>query len=161
MWGRLAAGWQLARDPEGAPSTAAVRCNRGSWPIDNRPQLTKLPHRSAASLPYHLADESRRRPLNRPAGGPAADEGVRPTNYADARLWENLVPLGFSLASACPTFTPMIQSPSRAIFGRPFTPGMIARLASGAPRPLRCWRQAAGPRSEERRVGKECRSRWS
>src|ERR1035441_10932697 len=43
---------------------------RGSWPIDNRPQLTKLPHRSAASLAYHLrsdasplADESRRRPL--------------------------------------------------------------------------------------------------
>src|ERR1017187_2004121 len=70
MWGRLAAGWQPARDPEGAPSTAAVRCNRGCWPIDNRPQLTKLPHRSAASLAYHLrsdasplADESRRRPL--------------------------------------------------------------------------------------------------
>src|ERR1035438_7903065 len=43
---------------------------RGSWPIDNRPQLTKLPHRSAANLAYHLrsdasplADESRRRPL--------------------------------------------------------------------------------------------------
>src|SRR2546427_7044708 len=27
--------------------------------------------------------------------------------------------------------------------------------------PLRPWRARRGPRSEERRVGKECRSRWS
>src|ERR1039457_1247961 len=32
----------------------------------------------------------------RPARGPAADEGVRPTTYAGARLWENLAALGFS-----------------------------------------------------------------
>ena len=36
----------------------------------------------------------------RPARGPAADEGVRPTIYADARLWEKLAALGFSLAEA-------------------------------------------------------------
>src|ERR1017187_3445664 len=33
--------------------------------------------------------------LNTPARGPAADEGVRPTNYV--RMWENYVALGFSL----------------------------------------------------------------
>src|SRR3989442_11346162 len=30
----------------------------------------------------------------RPARGPAADQGVRPTIYADGRLWEKLVALG-------------------------------------------------------------------
>ena len=30
----------------------------------------------------------------RPARGLAADEGVRPTIYADARLWEKLAALG-------------------------------------------------------------------
>jgi hypothetical protein len=28
-------------------SAGAVRCKRGSWPIANRPQLGKLPHKSA------------------------------------------------------------------------------------------------------------------
>src|ERR1039457_2469692 len=99
MWGRLAAGWQPARDPEGAPSTAAVRCNRGSWPIDNRPQLTKLPHRSAASLAYHLrsdasplADESRRRPLlcRTPQAKEALAKFGRVTAPSQGALWARL-----------------------------------------------------------------------
>ena len=28
--------------------TAAVPCQRGSWPIANRPQLIKLPHKASA-----------------------------------------------------------------------------------------------------------------
>src|ERR1035441_10408302 len=35
---RCGAGWQPAR----RLATAAVRCQRGIWPIDNRPQLAKL-----------------------------------------------------------------------------------------------------------------------
>ncbi len=31
------------------PVTAAVRSNSESWPIDNRPQLTKLPHKRLSS----------------------------------------------------------------------------------------------------------------
>jgi hypothetical protein len=27
--------------------------------------------------------------IDEPAGGPAADEGVRPTKYAGVRSWEN------------------------------------------------------------------------
>src|ERR1017187_553008 len=40
---RCGAGWQPAR----RLATAAVRCQRGIWPIDNRPQLAKLPHKRA------------------------------------------------------------------------------------------------------------------
>src|ERR1019366_3494379 len=40
------AGWQPAR----RLATAAIPCKRGSWPIANRPQLTKLPHNSAPCL---------------------------------------------------------------------------------------------------------------
>src|ERR1035441_388703 len=105
MWGRLAAGWQPARDPEGAPSTAAVRCNSGSWPIDNRPQLTKLPHRSAASLAYHLRSDASLLPMNR-------------------------VNVHFNVAHPPPTLISAGISPRTEL-----------------------------PRSEERRVGKECRSR--
>jgi hypothetical protein len=45
----VALGWQPAR----RLATAAVRCKTGGWPIDNRLQLTKLPHihlRSDSSL---------------------------------------------------------------------------------------------------------------
>ena len=40
------AGWQPAR----RLATAAVWCKRGRWPIDNRPQLTKLPHNGTCAL---------------------------------------------------------------------------------------------------------------
>ena len=40
------AGWQPAR----RLVTAAIPRKRGSWPIDNRPQLTKLPHNGALSF---------------------------------------------------------------------------------------------------------------
>src|SRR5262249_55901271 len=36
----------------------------------------------------------------RPARGPAADEGVRPTTFAGVRLWENYAAFGFP---ACAT----------------------------------------------------------
>ena len=42
------AGWQPAR----RLATAAARRKRGSWPIDNRPQLAKLPHNGAPCLAY-------------------------------------------------------------------------------------------------------------
>src|ERR1035437_9522587 len=47
---RCGEGWQLA----GRLATAAVRCQRGIWPIDNRPQLAKLPHKSPRCLAYTL-----------------------------------------------------------------------------------------------------------
>src|ERR1035441_1846900 len=40
------AAWQAAR----RLATAAVRCQRGIWPLDNRPQLAKLPHKSPRCL---------------------------------------------------------------------------------------------------------------
>src|ERR1017187_1736957 len=48
---RCGAGWQPAR----RLATAAVRCQRGIWPIDNRPQLAKLPHKSPRCLAYTYA----------------------------------------------------------------------------------------------------------
>ena len=38
-------------------ATAAVWRERGSWPIDNRPQLTKLPHKGAV-LHYRFCSPS-------------------------------------------------------------------------------------------------------
>jgi len=38
-----------------AAGRAAARCKRGSGPIDNRPQLTKLPRKSAPALAYTYA----------------------------------------------------------------------------------------------------------
>ena len=43
-------------------ATAAVRCQRGSGPIHNRPQLTKLPH-NRPTLPRHYTEKMVRRPL--------------------------------------------------------------------------------------------------
>jgi len=37
--------------------TAAAWCKQGSWPIINRPQLTKLPHKPA-STHFHVAHPS-------------------------------------------------------------------------------------------------------
>src|ERR1035437_6514834 len=48
---RCGAGWQPAR----RLATAAVRCQRGIGPIDNRPQLAKLPHKSPRCLAYTYA----------------------------------------------------------------------------------------------------------
>src|ERR1017187_9455156 len=48
---RCGAGWQPAR----RLATAAARCQRGIWPIDNRPQLAKLPHKSPRCLAYTYA----------------------------------------------------------------------------------------------------------
>src|ERR1035438_7819066 len=45
----LSFGWQPAR----RLATAAVWCVRGSWPIDNRPQLTKLPHKGTCLAYTH------------------------------------------------------------------------------------------------------------
>src|ERR1017187_8173164 len=45
---RCGAGWQPAR----RLATAAVRCQRGNWQIENRPQLSKLPHKSPRCLAY-------------------------------------------------------------------------------------------------------------
>src|ERR1019366_3680457 len=45
------AGWQPAR----RLAPAAVRCQRGIWPIDNRPQLAKLPHKSPRCFAYTYA----------------------------------------------------------------------------------------------------------
>ena len=54
----------------------------------------------------------------------AADEGVRPTIYADVRLWENYVALGASACeSACPTLrdgdrtsvTMLLLSPAESV----------------------------------------------
>src|ERR1019366_8176696 len=48
---RCGAGWQPAR----RLATAAVRCQPGIWPIDNRPQLANLPHKSPRCLAYTYA----------------------------------------------------------------------------------------------------------
>src|ERR1035438_9797015 len=52
---RCGAGWQPAR----RLATAAVRCQRGIWPIDNRPDPegtpAKLPHKSPRCLAYTYA----------------------------------------------------------------------------------------------------------
>src|ERR1039458_4142289 len=52
---RCGAGWQPAR----RLATAAVRCQRGIWPIDNRPDPegtpAKLPHESPRCLAYTYA----------------------------------------------------------------------------------------------------------
>src|ERR1035441_3749445 len=45
------AAWQAAR----RLATAAVRCQRGIWPLDNRPKLAKLPHKSPRCLAYTYA----------------------------------------------------------------------------------------------------------
>jgi hypothetical protein len=47
---RCGAGWQPAR----RLATAAVRCQRGIWPIDNRPQLAKLLGMSALRSPIGM-----------------------------------------------------------------------------------------------------------
>src|ERR1039458_9332196 len=52
---RCGAGWQPAR----RLATAAVRCQRGIWPIDNRPDPegtpAKMPHESPRCLAYTYA----------------------------------------------------------------------------------------------------------
>jgi len=63
MW---RAGWQLCG---GLVIRLGRVLNRPQWPIDNRPQLTKLPHKGVAHayrlpLPFHsISMSSKLRPL--------------------------------------------------------------------------------------------------
>src|SRR3712207_2400508 len=61
--------------------------------------------------------------------------------------------------AGCP---PVLGAPRRAHSSPSPTAGPERRfLAAGRPPPRTLWKEWKEGRSEERRVGKECRSRWS
>src|SRR3989475_13222928 len=72
-------------------------------------------------------------------------------------LQRPLAPRGDALSLAVPV--PADGPERRLPHGGPVQPVRVLRdHARGLLRPVAAW---LGPRSEERRVGKECRSRWS
>src|ERR1035441_4978438 len=68
---------------------SAFVVGRTPWRVPSGPRDALVPLFARRIKPFHNSGD---RPGGR-ARGPAADEGVRPTNYACLRLWEKYVAL--------------------------------------------------------------------